>query len=98
MPPCLFEPRAKCAWAKRHLDDPLKVHIEGFGKDNPYKIEGEIDVHSSQHVVKITHPDILQAIPIVMILGDFAENLRTSLTPATRPCRWGPPMTCGLSG
>lgn len=77
-PPSLFEPRAKCSWAKKHLDT-LKIAIDVFGKENPYKIDTEVDTQSSQYIIKIIHPNIVNAIPAVMMLGDFAETLRASL-------------------
>jgi hypothetical protein len=78
LPPSLFEPRAKCSWAKKHLDT-LKMAIDVFRNENPYKTESEVDPESSQYIIKITHPNIVNAIPAVMMLGDFAETLRASL-------------------
>jgi hypothetical protein len=77
-PPSLIEPRAKCAWAKMHLDT-LKTQIEGFCKNYPYRIETEEDPQAGAYLIKTYHPDVVKALPILMILGDFVENLRASL-------------------
>lgn len=78
MPPSLFEPDLKRQWANKHLET-LKTTIESFVQNHPYQILGEEDFEASQYVIKILHPNLLEALPTVLALGDFVTCLRSSL-------------------
>jgi len=78
IPPSLFEPYLKRQWAKKHLDS-VNDAIGNFVKTHPYQVFGEEDVASGEYIVKIIHPPLAEAFPIVLAASDFANCLRASL-------------------
>ncbi len=76
--PSLFEPDLKRQWASKHLQA-LKLEIEHFSDSNPYKISIEENANSGEYSILLTHPELANALPAVLIFGDFVNNLRACL-------------------
>lgn len=64
--------------AKNHLET-LKREIERFNQLHPYTILPEDDPDARHYVIKIVHPDLMNALPAVLVFGDFVSSLRSSL-------------------
>jgi hypothetical protein len=73
-----MEPDLKRQWANKHLQL-LKVEIDHFCHNNSYTVEAEEDLQAGKYVIKITHPNLFNAIHAVLTLGDFVSTLRTCL-------------------
>jgi hypothetical protein len=76
--PSVLDPGLKCQRAKKHLDS-LRSELDFFQQSNQYEISTEDDVQQGSYLIRIKHPSVLQAIPAVLIAGDFICCLRSSL-------------------